>query len=33
MFFFDFKTIPFIPDFLQSFNVSKPIVGKSTLRS
>ena len=33
MFWLDFKTIPFKFPFLQSFNVSKPTVGKSTLKS
>ena len=33
IFFFDFKTIPFKPYFLQSFNVLSPIVGKSIRKS
>ena len=32
-FFFDFKTIPLSPYFLQSFKVLRPIVGKSILKS
>lgn len=29
----DFKTIPFKPNFLQSFKVLNPIVGRSNLKS
>ena len=33
IFFLDFNTIPFKPYFLQSFNVLRPIVGKSIRKS
>ena len=33
IFFFDFRTMPFRSYFLQSFNVLRPIVGKSILKS